>query len=1437
VLVALIALLLPSTRGRLLGRALDRADDALPGTLTVATASWPSLGRIELGAVSWADGDTLLARADTIAVSVHLRPLVRRDLVVDALLVNGLFADVPAISARFAGNDDSTTDVNSSSAFPRPGAIGGVPSFAVHGLELAADSIRVGPSDILYDVNLVAAAGVLQGQAPEILIERFTAVGGARRWGIEEMSLDVDLARGVVDGSARGHLAERWPFAATLKSERANQFEVIVSEPGGAGPPAQPGVHIVADVDRDGLSLVAVKTRVDLRTPETTALARDPALSKSLAALPGLGAVSATTDATVSFRPALSATATIRARADSLLDDARVELSYRPGVLNVTAAQLELTGLSLEGTARATSDSLGVDARLRARGTDWLRRVDVSAPDTLAADLTATIRGAMRERVFAVTLDGSGHGDGIDVRTFRAFARVSPDSGATSTASIAAHVSDYHVAASASLERAGATVLRITPIDIRTHSFAVSPNAERTGVVRMDRDGAIAIDNVQIAGAFGNASLQAMLDASRRGRVALRTVWPTPPAPLASAFGLRPEQEDTLSTLWNDDGPFHVKIGGDVDLSGSAPDVRLRTEFRLPAPRTLSPLLFAGASVSDLGPVLGTGSIAAAGDSVRARLDMGATGWIDTALASVRWSSGAMSADTLTLVVDAVRVAASGVIDGGQVSATAEFEVGSADWLRRFAPGIPDLAVRGNARVGGTTASPEGWASVEGQVAGVVVEAAAQLTPEGAEAKLVAPDGVSLPHVNLDRAAVTLKSSQALPEFFPVRVVLDARGTDMAVHETAHVTVGDSVVIAVDTLGIELLGRDLHTRRPFVVVVRPDSGGVIVDDLDMTGSMGHVNLSGIMGGSTTRLDGVIAVDMPPRPEALRVPDALWPDNIDASARATSNTDVDLNITIGGITLANGKEPDITASISSTSTGGNLQITVVESADTLLQGSALIPAIVSLAPATFRLVSGELDANLRARDFPVAIGRERRVALIEANAWARGPMEGPDARGEVTVAFADWPALEGYRLECAGGVNDGTPGIAGELKLIGPQGTILDGSASYPAGLSLTPLRLTPVDGQLYVVVDSENLKLDEFAPLLPPEVALDGTLAIHVVAEGPRDNPKLDGRIAASDVEVSMSQRLRLVSSGEIVVGGDARKPSARGDIVVENGLIRIPDPPKDLHPTEGAALLIEGGATSADSAVVEPQPRDTTAAAPVGDVDITVNIPSGLWIRGQGLEAELSGELRIRLLGDHPVLTGQLRAVRGNLVLLGRRFDLDRGSVVFYGDDEANPSLDVQLMTLVDGVTVRVSLLGTALEPELSLTSEPEMPEGDIMSYLVFGRPLDNLDQDQVNLVERRATEIAAAMGAARLQEGLSESLGVDMVTIRSGTTAEESGAVVVGKYLNPRLLIKYERLLEKQAAQFVNLEYSLTRRFKVDALYGRNDQQAIGIEWSNEY
>ena len=102
VVLILGLLALPPVRGALLDFALSRADDRLPGQVTVDRIAWPKLARFEIDGLLWtaAGGDTLAA-ADRVAIDVALGPLLARDVQVRELTVAGARADVPAIRAAF----------------------------------------------------------------------------------------------------------------------------------------------------------------------------------------------------------------------------------------------------------------------------------------------------------------------------------------------------------------------------------------------------------------------------------------------------------------------------------------------------------------------------------------------------------------------------------------------------------------------------------------------------------------------------------------------------------------------------------------------------------------------------------------------------------------------------------------------------------------------------------------------------------------------------------------------------------------------------------------------------------------------------------------------------------------------------------------------------------------------------------------------------------------------------------------------------------------------------------------------------------------------------------------------------------------------------------------------------------------------------------------
>ena len=165
------------------------------------------------------------------------------------------------------------------------------------------------------------------------------------------------------------------------------------------------------------------------------------------------------------------------------------------------------------------------------------------------------------------------------------------------------------------------------------------------------------------------------------------------------------------------------------------------------------------------------------------------------------------------------------------------------------------------------------------------------------------------------------------------------------------------------------------------------------------------------------------------------------------------------------------------------------------------------------------------------------------------------------------------------------------------------------------------------------------------------------------------------------------------------------------------------------------------------------------------------------------------------------------------------------------------NPSFDLLLQADVSDVRVDIKLTGTADEPIIELTSDPQMSESDIMSLLLFGTRMGDLDTSQSGFLQQRTAEMLLVFGTTKLQSQMSQQLGVDIVTVQQSTRQPDQSALVVGKYLNSRTLLKYEQNLENASTYLINLEYYLTKRIKLETYIDQSSETGAEINWSKDY
>ena len=302
-------------------------------------------------------------------------------------------------------------------------------------------------------------------------------------------------------------------------------------------------------------------------------------------------------------------------------------------------------------------------------------------------------------------------------------------------------------------------------------------------------------------------------------------------------------------------------------------------------------------------------------------------------------------------------------------------------------------------------------------------------------------------------------------------------------------------------------------------------------------------------------------------------------------------------------------------------------------------------------------------------------------------------------------------------------------------------------------------------------------------------------------------------RFNPHSIKTDLSGDLRIEKKDEFL--------SVKGKTKVTAGRIRLY--PGRLKAVKDISFIDRGENLAAEFSLEEQGQggfyREKTA------LDISVDISSGTWIKTKEANFNTSGKLRLKKKpGADLNLQGNIVSSEGYYTVFGKLFDIEDATLNFTGASD-NPALNVKAYYDAGDVDVHVTVTGDLREPDLSLSSNPDLEEVDIISYIVFGASSNRLQNRQRAFVGKFATAIAAG----GISELLSSEIGLDLLSIQEGERGFEDSTFKVGSYVTKDIFVGYERApsttpLDQtvQMRNKLNLEWRLNRRFSVESQMG---------------
>jgi translocation and assembly module TamB len=385
-------------------------------------------------------------------------------------------------------------------------------------------------------------------------------------------------------------------------------------------------------------------------------------------------------------------------------------------------------------------------------------------------------------------------------------------------------------------------------------------------------------------------------------------------------------------------------------------------------------------------------------------------------------------------------------------------------------------------------------------------------------------------------------------------------------------------------------------------------------------------------------------------------------------------------------------------------------------------------------------------------------------------------------------------------------------IGGTLKKPVLQGSLTLADAQFK--LEPTGVLFQHVNGSVRMTGDT--VYVDSIVAVALGPVRIAGTVAVGNFRE-----PAFDLALTANDAQLLNNDRGEIHADAGLRVSGPLGQLYVSGQVTVLHGVYYIA--------TATGKRLVGAGDPALfavlDTAIAS-QREIFPAQSPLFKnlrVDVDLAVERNTWVRSRDANVEIftDGPMRVSVVGDALTLVGAVDADRGEYTFLSKRFQITRGSALFIGSPDLNPTLQVtaeyqvRQPTAGTNTDIRVLIGGTLRQPRISLESnaQPPLSQSELLSYLAFGDQAGSLAQvtpgsligggQGGNIISAAGSRLAGiAIGTAleEVEGDAARSMGLDVFNVTPGSIAFTGSTgsnfllgteLELGKYVSPTTFV----------------------------------------------
>jgi autotransporter translocation and assembly factor TamB len=272
--------------------------------------------------------------------------------------------------------------------------------------------------------------------------------------------------------------------------------------------------------------------------------------------------------------------------------------------------------------------------------------------------------------------------------------------------------------------------------------------------------------------------------------------------------------------------------------------------------------------------------------------------------------------------------------------------------------------------------------------------------------------------------------------------------------------------------------------------------------------------------------------------------------------------------------------------------------------------------------------------------------------------------------------------------------------------------------------------------------------------------------------------PNLELQIKADSILVARDDSVTARADADVRINGPLKAANVTGTIALTNSQFL-----KNLD------LIPIGLPGRPAPQAAEARPTLSFPQQPIRDwkFDVAIKTKEPFLIRGNLANGGAIADLHLGGTGLRPGIEGTVRMNNVEATLPFSRLEIAYGFLYFDPNDSLNPKIDMHGTSVIRDYIVHVYVYGTSLQPEAIFTSEPPLPQEEIISLLATGTTREELTGNNNVLAGRAAMLLVQQLYRKIVKKGeptksnsLFDRLDVDVGRVDPRTGQQQASARV---------------------------------------------------------